>query len=169
VPTIHVVDDLAKERKVMKEEITKSWPASPTIRQWCFVWSLVEEEGALEEGDIVISDLYPSRYWTYVPDPKPVREAPLPDDPTNILKAVDDILKRFLPQVTAGNAHLAVVTWVPNWLEHIVGSEDLANHVRTVLSEQPFKLIEKEDKFRDRESYRQASDWARERLQESSA
>jgi hypothetical protein len=175
VRTIHVVDDIEIDRDQIADLLEGSGKASRSgavgteanIITWRFIWELVCSE-KLKKGDIVISDLYPEGYWKQVPLPMlyPPSKS-LPGDPTNLYKATLDVIQRFMRQVRKRDAHLIVITYVPNWIQQELGIPILANKIRSVLDAEKFEFYEKANQFEDDACFRKAADRAIELLEQT--
>lgn len=190
--TVHLVDDTESFRDALSEALKSAWrdakrPESqwPDIREWDLVWNLTEaldnEEVVPEQGDIVVTDLYPAGYWKKVKRlghrTTESRSDTLPGDPTNMYRAVTDIRRRFLPCLTQHGLKVIVLTYVPRHIEKIRPDQsplshkelvDVADKVRTMLRhEKNWRLIEKQNRrVTDRENVEEAVDVVNELLGE---
>jgi hypothetical protein len=168
VTTVHIVDDGGSDREMLIKFLKESWddPATsferPSLKEWQFMWDLIEKNEPAP-GDIVVADLYPAEYWEKAPPPRPTRERPLPEDPTNIYNATIDMIERFMRPATERSGHLVVLTYVPNFIESVLFVPVAATRLRNVLEGEHFTVFEKKD-YMDPECFRRAVTWVNERL-----
>jgi hypothetical protein len=174
VRTVHVVDDIEKDRDQIvklvadtgKASCSGEAPAKANIESWRFIWDLVTSD-SLKKDDVVISDLYPEGYWKQVPPPMLYQPSKsLPNDPTNLYKATLDVIQRFMRLVPKRDARLIVITYVPNWIQGELNIPVLANKIRDVLKAEEFEFYEKSGQFADDECFKLAASRAVELLEE---
>jgi hypothetical protein len=157
--SVHIVEDQIADRELLAQMLKESWKAGkkrpePTLKEWKYAWDLLKEDD-LKAGDVVIADLYPTEYWMVAPPPKPIRQPSLPRDPTNFNSASIDMIERFLRRVPEHGAHLIVITYIPNWIERDLDIPVVAEKMRAILAAEHFEVIEKEDKYKAEDCFKE--------------
>jgi hypothetical protein len=165
--TLHIIDDTSSFRRALRRALEASWlqarrPESdwPTIREWGLIWELTAaldaETVQPTQGDIAITDLYPSGYWPKVKQLRHKRTLsptkPLPGDPTNMYRAVLDVRRRFLPVLSDHHLAVVILTYVPHHIERIKPErspltkrelKEVADRVRAALDDNGWTVVEK--------------------------